>query len=75
MMSLATSQNTDHARTEHTKQTKKRENDIRNPQLVESNRALAEPMKIPGIEYLEINMNGKGFERSLLWQLAPYSLL
>ncbi|KAM3075632.1 hypothetical protein ACMFMG_007767 [Clarireedia jacksonii] len=63
-----------HPRTEHTKQTKKRENDIRNPQLVESNRALAEPMKIPGIDYLEINVNGKGFERSLIWQLSPYSL-
>lgn len=32
-------------------------------------------MKIPGIRYLEINLNGKGFERSLLWQLSFWSFL
>ncbi|KAF7856931.1 hypothetical protein EAF04_009691 [Stromatinia cepivora] len=61
--------------TEHDKQAKKRATDIRDPRLVNLNSALKEPMKIPGIEYIEINVNGKGFERSLVWQLSPYSLI
>ncbi|CAD6441896.1 e404122d-0e0b-4db1-9a70-2c4508633024 [Sclerotinia trifoliorum] len=61
--------------TEHDKQAKKRAIDIRDPRLVNLNSALKEPMKIPGIEYMEINVNGKGFERSLVWQLSPYSLM
>jgi hypothetical protein len=40
-----------------------------------SNDALADSIKIPGIDYLEINLNGKGFERSLLWQLSLWSFL
>ncbi|THV46215.1 hypothetical protein BGAL_0405g00010 [Botrytis galanthina] len=51
--------------TEHDKQAKKRVADMRDPILIESNSALNESMKIPGIKYLEINVNGKGFERSL----------
>jgi protein-tyrosine phosphatase len=35
---------------------------------------VAEPLKIPGIDYREINLNGKGFERSLIWQLKYTSL-
>ncbi|APA09745.1 hypothetical protein sscle_05g045150 [Sclerotinia sclerotiorum 1980 UF-70] len=61
--------------TEHDKQAKKRAMDIRDPRIVNLNSALKEPMKIPGIEYIEINVNGKGFERSLVWQLSPYSLM
>ncbi|KAA8575276.1 hypothetical protein EYC84_004459 [Monilinia fructicola] len=61
--------------TEHDKQAKKRTKDIRDRGLVNSNGALEETVKIPGIEYLEINVNGKGFERSLVWQLSPYSLV
>ncbi|KAK5943639.1 hypothetical protein PMZ80_004647 [Knufia obscura] len=30
----------------------------------------AEAIKIPGIDYAEINLNGKGFERHLVWQLS-----
>lgn len=30
----------------------------------------AKPLKIPGINYAEINLNGKGFERHLVWQLS-----
>jgi protein-tyrosine phosphatase len=30
-------------------------------------------MQIPGIHYREINLNGRGFERSLVWQLKPAS--
>lgn len=35
-----------------------------------SNNLVAEPLKIPRINYAEINLNGKGFERHLLWQLS-----
>lgn len=31
-------------------------------------------LRIPGMHYAEINLNGKGFERSLVWQLSWYSL-
>ncbi|KAF7938712.1 uncharacterized protein EAE98_001050 [Botrytis deweyae] len=61
--------------TEHDKQAKKRVADMRDPVLTESNSALNESVKIPGIKYLEINVNGKGFERSLVWQLSPYSII
>ena len=64
-----------YSRTEHDKQAKKRTKDIRDRGLVNSNDALEETVKIPGIKYLEINVNGKGFERSLVWQLSPYSLV
>ncbi|RDW64805.1 tyrosine protein phosphatase-like protein [Coleophoma cylindrospora] len=59
--------------TEHVNQAKKREGDLKIPALLQSNEALAEPVKIPGMKYLEININGKGFERSLLWQLKATS--
>ena len=39
-----------------------------------SNHAVAESLKIPGLHYAEINLNGKGFERSLVWQLRYRSL-
>jgi hypothetical protein len=61
--------------TEHANQAKKREGDLKIPSLVQSKAALAEPLKIPGMNYLEININGKGFERSLLWQLSFFSFL
>jgi hypothetical protein len=60
-------------RTEHANQAKKREGDLNIPALVQSNSALAEPVKIPGMNYMEVNINGKGFERSLLWQLSAWS--
>lgn len=31
---------------------------------------IADPIKIPGIKYADINLNGKGFERHLVWQLS-----
>lgn len=34
----------------------------------------AEPVRIPGVNYLEINVNGKGFERGLLWQLSYWNI-
>jgi protein-tyrosine phosphatase len=39
-----------------------------------SNTTIATPLKIRGIHYAEINLNGKGFERSLVWQLRYASL-
>ena len=62
-------------RTEHANQVKKREGDLKIPALVQSNEALTGPLKIEGINYLDINTNGKGFERSLLWQLKYWSLM
>lgn len=32
-------------------------------------------MQIPGVTYLNININGKGFERSLLWKLSAWSFM
>jgi len=31
---------------------------------------IGDPIKIPGINYADINLNGKGFERHLVWQLS-----
>ncbi|KAL8409605.1 hypothetical protein RB594_007886 [Gaeumannomyces avenae] len=57
-------------KTEHLNQAKKRDADLKIPALVRSNGALAEPVKIPGLLYLEIRITGKGFERHLLSQLS-----
>jgi len=59
--------------TEHANQAKKREGDLKVPALIQSNAALAEPVKIPCMNYMEVNINGKGFERSLLWQLSAWN--
>jgi hypothetical protein len=53
----------------------KRQGDIKIPALMQSDAALAEPSEIPGVAYLNININGKGFERSLLWQLSTWSIM
>lgn len=65
----------DSTRSEHVKQAKKREGDLKIPALVRSNDALAQPMEIPELEYLNININGKGFERTLLWRLSFWNIL
>lgn len=62
-------------KTEHVKQAQKRVADLKTPALIRSNDALADPVKIPGVEYLEVNINGKGFERSLLWRLNFWSFI
>lgn len=36
---------------------------------------LGTPLHIPGIRYVEINLNGGSFERALLWQLGYISLI
>jgi len=62
-------------KTEHVMQRKKREAELKVPALVQSNGALAEPFQIPGLDYLEININGKGFERTLVWRLSFLSII
>jgi protein-tyrosine phosphatase len=62
-------------RTEHLKQSKKRQADLKIPALLESNAALAEPVQIPGLQYHEIKITGKSFENHLLSQLSWRSYL
>ena len=42
--------------------------------IPQSNDGTAESLKIPGIRYHEVNMNGGAFERALLWKLSWSSL-
>jgi protein-tyrosine phosphatase len=37
-------------------------------------RQVTEPLQIEGLRYENINLNGKGFERALVWKLSYYSL-
>ncbi|OAP62210.1 hypothetical protein AYL99_04413 [Fonsecaea erecta] len=39
-----------------------------------SGNSVSNPVQIPGIRYALINLNGKGFERHLIWQLKYTSL-
>ncbi|KAH7033302.1 tyrosine/serine protein phosphatase [Microdochium trichocladiopsis] len=57
-------------KTEHLKQAEKRQADRKIPALLASNAALAEPVQIPGLRYLEIKLTGRKFERYLLSQLS-----
>ncbi|KAF2098949.1 hypothetical protein NA57DRAFT_76182 [Rhizodiscina lignyota] len=50
--------------TEHIENSKKRN------QRIKANAQEAEPLKIPGIAYHEINFNGKGYSNSLIKQLT-----
>lgn len=48
---------------------------VAQPEAVPSSNSLvAEPLKITGLRYEEINLNGKGFERALVWRLSYYNL-
>lgn len=61
--------------TEHIDQAKKRNAQVHtSPALSQSNDAAAEPLKIPGVTYHEINLNGGSFARALLWKLRWSSL-
>ena len=54
---------------------KKRVTDMRSSAATrQSNHATAEALKVPGIQYHEVNLNGGGFERALLWKLSWSSL-
>ena len=61
--------------TEHVEQAKKRNAKVHtSATLPPSTDAAAEPLKIPGITYHEINLNGGSFARALLWKLSWSSL-
>ncbi|KAI1335186.1 tyrosine/serine protein phosphatase [Xylariaceae sp. FL0016] len=62
-------------KTEHIKQAEKRQADLKVPTLLESNAALAEPMQIPRLRYLEIKVTGGRFEKFLLSQLTWWNYL
>ncbi|KAK7911009.1 hypothetical protein PG985_013490 [Apiospora marii] len=57
-------------KTEHAKQAEKRQADLKIPALLKSNAALAEPVQIPGLRYLEIKITGGKFEKFLISQLS-----
>jgi protein-tyrosine phosphatase len=62
-------------RYEHIIQAKKRKADLEFSAPPELKEALMKPARIPGINYIEININSKDFERALLWQLCLWSLM
>lgn len=58
-------------RTEHLEQARKREANIKaSAALPKTNDAVAEPVKLPGIAYYDINFNGSAFSRMLLSKLS-----
>ncbi|KAK1760470.1 protein-tyrosine phosphatase-like protein [Echria macrotheca] len=60
-------------KTEHINALKKRQADA--VALGKSNAALAEPLHIPGLQYLEIKLTGRRFEMFLLSQLSWWGLI
>lgn len=58
------------SKSEHARAAEKRAADGAVPVLLQSNAALAEPVQIPGIDYREVKVTGRGFERHLLGQLG-----
>lgn len=61
--------------TEHLDQAKKRNVQVQtSAALAPANDEAVEPLKIPGITYHEINLNGGSFARALLWKLRWLSL-
>src|ERR1700733_12647828 len=59
------------SRTEHIEQTRKRDVKIQSSAAVpQTNDEVAEPLKIPGITYHEINFNGSAFSRMLISKLS-----
>lgn len=63
------------SKTEHINQSKKRDAAFRGSSFADSSiDAAAEPFKIAGIRYEEINLNGGAFERALLWKLKWSSM-
>ncbi|OLN84476.1 Tyrosine-protein phosphatase [Colletotrichum chlorophyti] len=61
-------------KTEHVKQAKKRNADLKVPALLQSNAALAEPVQIADIRYHEIKITGGKFEWFLVKQLSWWGL-
>lgn len=62
-------------KTEHAEAAKKRARDSAVPALLQTNDALAGPVKIDGIHYREVKITGGGFEKFMLAQLSWPSFL
>jgi protein tyrosine/serine phosphatase len=69
------------SKTEHINAAKKRsavDSSVNSAALPSSDKTfddeVRQPVEIPGIRYTYINLNGKGFERHLIWQLKYTSL-
>ena len=65
----------DSQRTEHIDQAKKRQIKFGNSTRPHSTGDIVEPVKILDVNYLEINVNGKGFERGLVWKLSYWNIV
>ena len=62
--------------TEHIEQAKKHEKVVCEPTPTASGHsATQEASRIPGVEYMDINLNGGAFSRALLWRLRWASLI
>ncbi|KKY29821.1 putative tyrosine serine protein phosphatase [Diaporthe ampelina] len=62
-------------KTEHVEAARKRRRDAAVPALLQTNDALAGPVKIDGIDYREVKITGGGFEKFMLSQLCWSSFL
>lgn len=61
----------DHQRTEHIEQSQKRNANIKaSAAIPQTNAQVAEPLKIPGLTYHDINFNGSSFSRMLISKLS-----
>lgn len=63
------------SKTEHIEAAKKLANASRtSPAARPAKNDSLEAAKIPGVQYAEVNLNGKGFERHIAWQLSYVNL-
>lgn len=62
-------------KSEHVKQAKRHEADINIPAALQTDNDISKAIEIPGVKYSKININGKGFERTLLWRLSWWNIL
>ena len=65
------------SKTEHINAAKKRSEvgpGVQSAALPSSDKTVKDSVEVPGINYAYINLNGKGFERHLIWQLKYTSL-
>ncbi|KAL1850414.1 hypothetical protein Daus18300_012948 [Diaporthe australafricana] len=62
-------------KTEHIEAAKKRQRDAAIPAMLQTNDALAGPVKIDGLDYREVKITGGGFEKFMLSQLCWSSFL
>lgn len=61
-------------RSEHIKQDEKRKKTLALTSPTPNNSRDIEDYRIPGMEYVNINLNGRGFERALVMKLSWLSL-